>query len=244
MQEGGLLIYEGKPLRLFGLDFTELVYVEPGDFMMGDNELAICFEEGYYIGKYLVTQELYKEVTGLDPSRIKGHHHPVTMVSYDDIGDGKYSFLSKLNVEIKEKYPDLKGEFCLPSEAQWEYAARGGKWWDKPKLEYSGGTEINDLAWYSENSNKQTMSVGLKLPNALGIYDMSGNVWEWCEDRYGYLKDKPVDGSAYEEQGKLNQRVLRGGSFLDGAEYCRVTYRNNFSPDYRIISFGLRLVFQ
>ena len=250
MQEGDLLTYKDKPIKLFGLDYTELVYVEAGSFMMGNNnskydneksEVVITFNKGYYIGQYLVTQELYKEVMGTAPSRFKGKHRPVEKVSHDDICSGSGSFLSKLNFKIKEKYPDLKGQFALPSEAQWEYAARGGKEWDKPKLEYSGSQNINDVAWYRQNSNEQTMPVGLKQPNALGIYDVSGNVWEWCADWNGSLRYKAKDGSAFTEEG--TERVLRGGAYVNYADDCRVADRSYFNPDYRVNSIGFRLVF-
>ncbi len=249
MQEGDLLEYDGKPLKLFGLDYTELVYVEAGSFIMGDNskserekpEVAIAFRDGYYIGKYLVTQELYKAVMGEEPSAFKGKHRPVENVSHDDIYKGENSFLSKLNARIKEEYPKLSGVFALPSEAQWEYAARGGKEWNKPKLAYAGSQNINDVAWYNENSNDQTMPVGLKQPNALGIYDMSGNLWEWCADWYGNLSGKSKDGSVYDKQG--TSRGLRGGSYNYDVDHCRVASRGNIRPDYRSNLYGFRLVF-
>ena len=250
MQEGELLTYRDTSLKLFGLDYTELVYVEAGSFMMGDNnskydeekpEIAITFKEGYYIGKYLVTQELYKEVMGTEPSRFKGKHRPVERVSHDDICSGSGSFLSKLNLKIEEQYPDLMGNFVLPSEAQWEYAARGGKEWDSPKLEYSGSQNINDVAWYYENSNDQTMPAGLKQSNALGIYDMSGNVWEWCADWYGDYNGKPKDGSKFIKNGPF--RVLRGGGFINFADFCRVTCRFNHAPNYCNGDIGFRLLF-
>lgn len=257
MQEGDLLEYGGKPLKLFGLDYTELVYVEAGSFMMGNNNskynrekpgVAITFREGYYMGKYLVTQELYKTVMGEEPSKFKGKHRPVENVSHDDICKGGDSFLSKLNARIKIEYPDLRGAFALPSEAQWEYAARGGKEWDKPKLEYAGSQNINDVAWYNENSNDQTMPVGLKQPNALGIYDMSGNVWEWCEDWvgiWGFDSEMPTDGSANTKEN--THRVLRGGSSFHHADICMVTFTDydytRSYPNRGGSNIGFRLVF-
>lgn len=241
MQEGDLLAYKDKPLKLFGLDYTELVYVEAGNFMMGDNEKEIRFNQGYYIGKYLVTQELYKAVMGEEPSRFKGKHRPVESVSHDDICKGSNSFLAKLNARIKEEYPELMGSFVLPSEAQWEYAARGGKEWDKPKLEYAGSQNINDVAWYAENSNDQTMPVGLKQPNALGIYDMIGNVWEWCADWYGDFGENPKDDSVYIKAGAF--RVARGGSFISDVDFCRVAFRHKRNVSSNDYNFGFRLVF-
>lgn len=248
MQEGDLLVYEGEPLKLFGLDYTELVYVEAGSFMMGDNnsgndrekpEVAITFNKGYYIGKYLVTQELYEEVMGGEPSNFKTKHRPVEQVSHDDICSGPKSFLSKLNERIKMEYLDLRGKFALPSEAQWEYSARGGKEWDKPKLEFAGSQNINDVAWYNENSSTQTMPVGLKQPNALGIYDMSGNTYEWCADRYGDYSEKHRDGSAF--TGRGNYRVVRGGNYFHDADYSRVVFRSYYSPNIRFNYIGFRL---
>ncbi len=241
MQEGDLLTYKGEPLKLFGLDYTELVYVEAGSFMIEDSKIKITFNKGYYIGKYLVTQELYKEVMGTDTSGFKGKHRPVETVSHDDICQGSESFLSRLSAKIKLEYPYLKGDFALPREAQWEYAARGGKEWDKPKLEYAGSQNINDVAWYRENSNEQTMPVGLKQPNALGIFDMSGNVWEWCADWYGEYSEKAKDGSVFTKEG--TNRVLRGGGYFFNADYCRVANRINSYPADRDDNFGIRLVF-
>lgn len=225
------------------------MYIEAGTFSIGDNasgkdnekEISITFDKGYFIGKYAVTQQLYEAVTNTNPSRFKGNYRPVESVSYDDIGESENSFLAKLNEKIQTQYPDLKGRFDLPSEAQWEYAARGGKYWDKSKLTYAGSANLNDVGWYKENSNEQTMPVGLKQPNALGLYDMSGNVHEWCADWYvESYRQLPNNGSPYTAQGAI--RVLRGGSHFNLADFCRVAFRG-FHPNSRGTGFGFRLIF-
>lgn len=250
-QEGDLLLYNNQPLKLFGLDYTELVYVEAGQFTIGDNtsnydrekpETEINFDKGYFTGKYLVTQQLYKVVMGTNPSNFKGNYRPVENVSHDDICEGENSFLAKLNTKLKIEYPDLQGTFGLPSEAQWEYAARGGKYWDKPKLTYAGSENINDVGWYKENSSDQPMPVGLKQPNALDLYDMSGNVWEWCADWYAEdYRKLPNDGNPFTVQGTY--RVLRGGSYFNHADDCWVALRNNNHSVRRNNDIGFRLVF-
>lgn len=250
-QEGDLLLYNDQPLKLLGLDYTELLYVEAGTFKIGDNtsgndnekpETEITFDKGYFIGKYPVTQQLYETVMGENPSDFKGNYHPVENVSHKDICKGANSFLAKLTETIQAKYPDLKGRFGLPSEAQWEYAARGGKYWDKPKLSYAGSENLNDVGWYEDNSHRQTLPVGPKQPNALGVYDMSGNVWEWCAD--WYVEDYehiPMDGSPFTKES--NNQVLRGGSSSNIAVFCRINYRYSYPPNYRNTGFGFRVVF-
>ncbi len=250
MHEGDLLTYNDKPLKLFDLDYTEMVYVEKGSFMMGDNnaerknekpEIKITFKSGFYIGKYIVTQELYEFMMGTNPSSFKGKHLPLG-TSHNAICKGEKSFLTQLNAKIKVDYPALKGAFALPSEAQWEYAARGGKAWDKPKLAYAGSDNINDVAWYLKNSEDGIMPVGLKEPNALGLYDMSGNVWEWCADWYKKdLSNIPKDGSEVIQEG--TDRVLRGGRLNSRSERCRVANREYHDPEYYSDDYCFRLVF-
>ncbi len=234
-----------QPLKLFGLEKTEMVFVEKGNFIMGEgnNTTEINFKEGYFIGKYPVTQELYEKVMGVNPSEFKGKYRPVESVSWNDICEGKNSFLSKLNDKIQKNVPPLKGRgnFKLPSEAQWEYAAKSAKRWNKPSLKFAGSQNIKNVAWYDENSNDETKPVGLKQPNLLGLYDMSGNIWEWCEDLETALYELPKDGSAYLKIGTA--RVFRGGSFRHRIEFCNATYRGahlSFSHDDNV---GFRLVF-
>lgn len=130
----------------------------------------------------------------------------------------------------------------LPTEAEWEYAARGGN--HSRQTPYAGASDIDQVAWYSENAGEQTQSVAQKHPNELGLYDMSGNVWEWCWDWYGrnYYSESPTDNPTGPLSGQLSMRVLRGGSWVYDAEAARVDYRNYSFHSYAVNSFGFRLV--
>jgi formylglycine-generating enzyme required for sulfatase activity len=221
----------------------EMVFVEVGTFVMGctDDE---CWDDGkeepahqvtltndYYIGKYEVTQKQWKAVMGTNPSYFKGDNLPVENVSWDDI----QRFIVKLNEMIGRNYR-------LPTEAEWEYAARGGNQNDEYK--YSGSNNIDEVAWYGAysggNSSEITHPVGTKAPNKLGIYDMSGNVWEWCQDWYGDYTDAPQTNPQGPAEG-LN-RVLRSGSWVSTAECCRVSNRIGYTSDYKDDYGGFRLV--
>ncbi|MBR4887442.1 MAG: formylglycine-generating enzyme family protein [Muribaculaceae bacterium] len=180
----------------------------------------------YMIGKTEVTQELWQAVMGSNPSSFKGDNLPVERVSWNDCQE----FIKKLN--------SLTGlQFRLPTEAEWEYAARGG---NKSKgYKYSGSNDVNSVAWYDSNSSSKTHQVATKAPNELGLYDMSGNVYEWCGDWWGVYSS----GSQTNPKGPSSgtYRVNRGGNWGNSARYCRVSNRNNNSPDYRNNSLGLRL---
>ena len=221
-----------------GVSF-EMVYVEGGTFVMGatseqgsdayDNEKPVhsVTLSGYYIGKCEVTQELWEAVMGSNPSNFKGAQNPVERVSWNDC----QNFIKKLN--------SLTGRtFRLPTEAEWEYAARGGN--KSLHYKYSGSGNIGDVARYWDNSGKKTHAVGTKSPNELGIYDMSGNVMEWCSDWYGYYSA----GAQTNPQGPSSgsYRVLRGGSWFISARDCRVSDRFNVDPDSSGSGDGLRLV--
>ena len=241
-----------------GVSF-EMVYVEGGSFDMG-----ATYEKGsdaydwekpvhrvtlsdYYIGKCEVTQELWKAVMGGNPSHFKGAQKPVESVSWNDCQE----FVSRLSI--------LTGRtFRLPTEAEWEYAARGGK--KSLHYKYSGSGNIDDVAWYwknsgdrylqgtdrdwdrdiIENNNCRTHAVGTKTVNELGIYDMSGNVWEWCSDWYGDYSA----GAQTNPQGPSSgsDRVRRGGCGRSKAGHCQVSYRGDSAPSYSSKSLGLRLV--
>lgn len=182
----------------------------------------------YYIGETEVTQALWETVMGKNPSLHEGDNRPVEYVTWKDC----QKFIKKLN-----KWTGLN--FRLPTEAEWEYAARGG---NKSKgYKYSGSNKIIDVAWFYNNSKGQTHDIKTKQANELGLYDMSGNVWEWCQDWYGSydsnMQTNPIGASSG------SNFVLRGGSSSDFATSCRVSRRNNFPLDFNSTSFkiGLRL---
>jgi formylglycine-generating enzyme required for sulfatase activity len=215
-----------------------LVYVEGGTFTMGcSSEQSDCETDekpthqvtlsSYYIGKYEVTQAQWEAVMGNNPSYFKCASCPVEVVSWDDV----QVFISELNNKSGKRYR-------LPTEAEWEYAARGGA--KSQGYKYSGSNELNSVGWNKDNSGDKTHPVGQKSPNELGIYDMTGNVWEWCSDWYGGYSS----GSQTNPEGVSNgsYRVLRGGSWDDNARGCRVADRRSLSPDYRGVNYGFRLV--
>ena len=190
----------------------------------------VTLTNDYYIGKYEVTQALWKAVMGNNPSNFKGDNLPVEQVSWDDCQD----FISKLN-RITGK------TFRLPTEAEWEYAARGGN--KSRGYQYSGSNNLSDVAWYDDNSGIKTHAVGTKQPNELGIYDMSGNVSEWCQDWYGkYNSSSQVNPTGARETFTVCFRVIRGGRCASTARFCRSSYRLNSTPDDRGRNNGLRLV--
>jgi formylglycine-generating enzyme required for sulfatase activity len=186
----------------------------------------------FYLSKYPVTQALWRAVMGDDPPELafKGSgHRPVERVSWDDT----QLFIQQLNERTGESYR-------LPTEAEWEYAVRGGIYSNRYK--YAGSNKLKEVGWYDENSHDETKPVGLKFPNELGLYDMSGNVYEWCADVWHEnYEDAPSDGSAWMEGGEQNRRVVRGGSWGNSSDYCRVAYRYRVIQGSRYYDFGFRL---
>jgi formylglycine-generating enzyme required for sulfatase activity len=240
----------------------EFVLIPPGSFIMGStngnaNEKPVhqvTISHSFYIGRYEVTQAQWQSVMGSNPSHFKdcGGNCPVEQVSWDDA----QNFINKLN-ERNDRF-----RYSLPTEAEWEYACRAGTTGD-----YAG--DLDSMAWYANNSGNsyidagslyrndehnfvthiinngnRTHMVGTKQPNAFGLYDMLGNVWEWCEDWYHPNYERaPSDGTAWLTDGEQKMRVLRGGSYGNYAAFLRSAYRlSGYSPSERNLSGGVRLV--
>ncbi|MBN2833583.1 MAG: formylglycine-generating enzyme family protein [Candidatus Delongbacteria bacterium] len=221
-----------------------MVLVEGGTFKMGSNVGSIVEKpihnvtvSDFFICKTEITQAQFKAIMGNNPSSFKGDNNPVETVSWNDA------------VEFCKKLSKKEGvTYRLPTEAEWEYAARGGN--RSRGYKYSGSDNIGIVAEYNGNNNKSTNPVGGKQPNELGIYDMTGNVWEWCSDRYAdnYYNNCPSNNPKGPNSGSY--RVLRGGSWSDFAGNCHVTFRHYYFPDienyslpgYMNDTFGFRIV--
>ena len=229
-----------KTFTANGVSFT-MVYVQGGTFTMGatseQGSDAYDWEKpthsvtlsSYMIGQTEVTQALWQAVMGNNPSRFTGDsRRPVEEVSWDDCQE----FLRKLNSITGQK-------FRLPTEAEWEFAARGGN--KSNHYKYSGSNTLGNVAWYEDNSGITTHPVGTKAANELGIYDMSGNVWEWCNDWYGNYSSSSQTNPQGPSSGSY--RVLRGGCWSSNTRDCRVSFRLIINPDYRDNGIGLRLAF-
>ena len=180
----------------------------------------------YYIGETEVTQALWKAVMGYNPSNFKGDNLPVEQVSWDDCQE----FIRKLNAATGRR-------FRLPTEAEWEFAARGGN--QSRRTQYSGSNNIDDVAWYGGNCGDSTHPVKTKRPNELGLYDMSGNVDEWCQDWYGSYTGYSQTNPTGPNNG--SSRVSRGGSWFNDARICRSSCRWDLAPGSRNYCLGFRL---
>ena len=227
----------------------KLVLIPKGHFMMGspgggecpdDDETLheVTISKDFYLGVHEVTQAQYEKVMGTNPSYFQGDeikgsssNHPVERVWWEDA------------VEFCKKLSDLPEEkaagrvYRLPTEAQWEYACRAGS-----KTAYSFGESsksLGDFAWFYENSNDQTHPVGQKKANAWGLYDMHGNVWEWCRDWYGDYPKGAVSDPSGPREG--SDRVYRGGSWNDDAANCQSAFRFRIYPSYRCYNLGFRV---
>ena len=227
-----------------GITFP-MVLIEGGEFQMGsaaDDEGAYANErpvhpvylDSFYMTEFPVVQEEWIAVMGKNPSKFKGAQRPVEQVSWKDVQE----FIERLNNMTKKSYR-------LPSEAEWEYAARGGVHRQKESYLYAGSDKLKEVGWYRGNSDKETKEVGLKYPNELGLYDMSGNVWEWCNDLYdrNYYSDCKERGVGKNPQGpeKGVSRVFRGGGCFNDPQYCRVASRSYLEPANRDSNLGFRL---
>jgi sulfatase modifying factor 1 len=225
---------------------VNMVFVAGGTFQMGSNSggddekpVHTVTVSSFYMDKTEVTQAEYRKVMGKNPSRFSGCDDcPVEKVSWDDAN----AYAQKVGKR-------------LPTEAEWEYAARGGNkskgytysggndldavgWYE----DNSGGNDLDAVGWYRDNSGRKPHPVAQKQPNELGLYDMSGNVWEWCSDWYnkGYYSGSPQTDPQGSNSG--SSRVLRGGSWHYYDYRCRVANRYWFNPDYRLNTYGFRLV--
>ena len=230
---------ENRTITVGDVNFT-MVYVAGGTFTMGatPEQDGDCNDDespthqvtlsDYYIGETEVTQQLWQAVMGSNPSEFTGDSLlPVETVSWEDCDE----FVRRLNSMTGQR-------FSLPTEAQWEYAARGGS--KSRGYKYSGSDSIGLVAWYEDNSGDQTQKVKSKRPNELGLYDMSGNVWEWCADWYGSYSSSSQTNPTGPSSGLI--RVLRGGSWYYYARDCRVSFRGHDGPSNRDNLSGLRLV--
>lgn len=256
-QVAWLIAYRGESGEVLTVHVGDLqlrmVYVGGGTFNMGaqnTNPSAANYDpdafddespvhsvtlDGYFIGETEVTQALWREVMGSEPDYNggwtteygRGDNYPAYWVSYEDVQE----FIERLNRKTGLT-------FRLPTEAEWEYAARGGN--KSRGYKYSGSNNIDNVAWYDDNSGSKPHPVKGKQANELGLYDMSGNVWEWCQNWY----DKYNSGSQRNPLGPSggSYRVRRDGCWGSGARDCRVSLRNLFYPSDRFIFLGFRLV--
>lgn len=215
--------------KLVNFNGVDGEYVHEHKAIDGFSEQETCLKKGFWMGKYEVTQGQYSSVAGRNPSAFKkGNNYPVEKVRWIDV----QRFIRKINKQTGKNYR-------LPSEAEWEYAARsGGK---KQKYTAAGGPD--DSSWYMNNSDNSSHPVGRKQANALGIYDMSGNVWEWTQDCLNTtgVKSAPTDGSA-RLSGICSIRILRGGSWYDVADFVTTTSRLWNDTDKTDNNSGFRLV--
>lgn len=246
-----------KVFSVNGVSFT-MILVEGGTFTMGctSEQGNDCFDSekpshqvtlnDYFIGQTEVTQSLWQAVVGttINQQRDKanktyylygtGDNYPMYYISWDDCQE----FVNKLNSLLSSQLGGM--HFALPTEAQWEYAARGGK---KSKgYIFSGSNILESVAWCDYNKGNSIHPVGTKSANELGINDMSGNVWEWCQDWYGSYSSSPQTNPTGASSG--SNRVMRGGSWINDARACRVSMRIHYAPTFQYNFTGMRLVLQ
>jgi formylglycine-generating enzyme required for sulfatase activity len=238
-------IVDGRPKELsfdFGGDVKmEMVLIPAGEFPMGSPDSdknahsdekpqhRVRITKPFYLGKYPVTQEQWEALMGGNPSSFSGPKNPVDTVAWAIC----QKFLEKLN----RKFDAKPGKFELPTEAQWEYACRAGS-----TTRYCFGddeSQLSKYAWYGKNSGVKTHTIGEKKPNAWGLYDMHGNIWEWCADWYDGYKSFPVDDPSGPATGTT--RVIRGGGGKFAASLCRSASRIHFEPWQSFSSLGFRV---
>jgi formylglycine-generating enzyme required for sulfatase activity len=225
-----------KPGQLMGVDpdlgqiISNFVYIPVGSFIMGSEKHAseqpqhkVIISQSFEMGTFQVTQKLWEAVIENNPSHFRGSDLPVEEVSWNDV----INFIDCLNSKSKRYL------YRLPTEAEWEYACRAGTTGD-----YSG--ELSRMAWYGTNSHSRTHEIGSKAPNAWGLYCMHGNVFEWCNDRYGSYLAETTTNPKGAEAGEF--RVIRGGSWYDTREHCRSAFRLYSEANSCYSNVGFRLV--
>jgi len=233
------ILFIAAVLMLFGChsyDYdVNMVFVEGGSFVMGDNGGEADADEhplhrveikDFYMGKCEITQKQWMRIMRKNPSCFEDKNYPVECVSWYDV----QLFIKRLNDKTGKRYR-------LPTEAEWEYAAKGGKYGKADAGKRSNG--LTGIAWFIENSDSTTHRVGSLLPNELGIYDMTGNVHEWCYDSYdslSYSRSVGIDMLPHNEI-----KVFRGGSWYSRQKYCRISNRNHISAETRNFTLGFRL---
>jgi len=219
--------------KIDSIDSIEMIRVEAGSFKMGCdnkevNEIPVhdVSVNGFFIAKYEVNQKLWKSIMGNNPSYFKNDSLPVEQVSWLDT----QIFIKKLNEKTGKRYR-------LPTEAEWEYAARGGKL--SKSYNFAGSNNIGEVAWVDYNSNKKTQKTGQKKANELGIYDMSGNILEWCNDWYSNYTIEAKNNPIGMKTGVV--KSTRGGSWFRGSEFSHIAKRSFSDPSYGKINLGFRL---
>ena len=223
-------------------------YVESGMFQMGSADSGpndekpvhtVRLSHGFWMGACEVTQAQWRALMKTDPSQYKGDELPVEMVSWYEVAE----FCRKLTDREREAGRSPEGYvYRLPTEAEWEYAARGGM--RSRGFKYPGSDDPNEVAWHWPGSSDETHDVGTKRPNELGLYDMAGNVWEWCLDWYApdYYSRSPKADPANRDYGEKKYRVCRGGSWGLYPIHCRSANRGGGTPTGRFYSYGFRVV--
>lgn len=224
LKEFNMVKVKGGTFLMGGLDIVTNSGPRETDLTHGDECPHYVTIKDFYIGKYEVTQAEWKEIMGDNPSKFIGNDkNPVEQVSWEDV----QIFIAKLNT----KYSD---HFRLPTEEEWEFAARGGL--KSKNFRYAGGNNANDVAWWESNSSGKSHSVGILKPNELGIYDMSGNIWEWCSNWKTPYPCNP-EGKSF----AMVSKVLRGGTFSNDSSSIRTRDRNGRGTTLRLPTLGFRL---